>query len=74
MSKLHATLETVTARIVEKSKQGRAAYLDLIARQRDAGVNRPTLSCGNLAHGFAASGEDKTAIRGGKAMNIGQRV
>jgi phosphogluconate dehydratase len=34
-------------------------------------VNRPALSCGNLAHGFAASGDDKAAIRGGKAMNIG---
>lgn len=71
MSKLNATLEAVTARVIERSMPGRAAYLDLIARQRDAGVNRPTLSCGNLAHGFAASGEDKAAIRGGKAMNIG---
>ncbi|MEP7348853.1 MAG: phosphogluconate dehydratase [Sphingorhabdus sp.] len=71
MSELHPTLAKVTARIVERSKSGRAAYLDLIARARDAGVNRPTLSCGNLAHGFAASGDDKTAIRGGKAMNIG---
>ena len=71
MSKMHATVEAVTARIIERSKPGRQAYLDLIAKQRDAGVNRPTLSCGNLAHGFAASGEDKPAIRGGKAMNIG---
>ncbi len=71
MNKMHATVEAVTARIIERSKPGRAAYLDLIARQRDAGVNRPTLSCGNLAHGFAASGDDKAAIRGGKSMNIG---
>ena len=71
MSKMHATVEAVTARIIERSKPGRQAYLDLIAKQRDAGVNRPALSCGNLAHGFAASGEDKPAIRGGKAMNIG---
>jgi phosphogluconate dehydratase len=71
MSKLNAILEAVTVRVIERSKPGRAAYLDLIARQRDAGVNRPTLSCGNLAHGFAASGEDKPAIRGGKSMNIG---
>ena len=71
MSKMHATVEAVTARIVERSKPGRSAYIDLIARQRDAGVNRPTLSCGNLAHGFAASGDDKAAIRGGKTMNIG---
>ncbi len=71
MSEMHTILEAVTARIIERSKPGRAAYLDLIARQRDAGVNRPTLSCGNLAHGFAASGDDKAAIRGGKSMNIG---
>ena len=71
MSKLHVTIEAVTARITERSKLGRQAYLDLIAKQRHAGVNRPVLSCGNLAHGFAASGEDKEAIRDGKAMNIG---
>ena len=71
MSKLHFTIEAVTARIIERSKPGRQAYLDLIAKQRDAGVNRPALSCGNLAHGFAASGEDKASIRDGKAMNIG---
>jgi len=71
MRKLHVTVEAVTARIIERSKPGRQAYLDLISKQRDAGVNRPVLSCGNLAHGFAASGEDKAAIRDGKAMNIG---
>ncbi|WP_397580790.1 phosphogluconate dehydratase [Sphingorhabdus sp.] len=71
MNKLHFTIEAVTARIIERSKPGRRAYLDLIAKQRDAGVNRPALSCGNLAHGFAASGEDKASIRDGKAMNIG---
>jgi phosphogluconate dehydratase len=71
MSKLHVTVEAVTARIIQRSKLRRQAYLDLIAKQRDAGVNRPVLSCGNLAHGFAASGEDKAAIRDGKSMNIG---
>ena len=68
---LHPTLAKVTDRIVARSREGRARYLDLIARARDAGVNRPTLSCGNLAHGFAASGEDKVALRGGAALNIG---
>ena len=71
MSNLHATIEAVTARIIERSKPGRRAYLELIAKQRDAGVNRTALSCGNLAHGFAASGEDKASIRDGKAINIG---
>jgi len=67
---LHPAIEAVTSRIVERSRPGRQAYLDLIARERDAGVDRPTLSCGNLAHGFAAAGEDKAAIRAGGAMNI----
>jgi phosphogluconate dehydratase len=68
---LHPAIEAVTQRIVERSRPTRGAYLDLIARERDTGVDRPNLSCGNLAHGFAASGEDKLAIRDGKAMNIG---
>ncbi len=71
MSKIHDTVEAVTARIVARSMTGRQAYLDLIRQQRDAGLNRTALSCGNLAHGFAASGDDKSVIRDGKAMNIG---
>jgi phosphogluconate dehydratase len=67
---LHPTVEAVTARVVARSAPSRRAYLDFIARQREAGVDRPRLSCGNLAHAFAASGEDKAAIRGGRAMNI----
>ncbi len=68
---LNPTVAAVTARIVERSRLGRAAYLDLIARERASGVDRSNLSCGNLAHGFAASGDDKPAIRAGGAMNIG---
>jgi phosphogluconate dehydratase len=71
MTSLHPELERITQRIIERSRPGRQAYLDFIARERDKGVHRPTLSCGNLAHGFAASGEDKPVIRSGKAMNIG---
>ena len=68
---LHSAIGAVTERIAKRSRSTRQAYLDLIARERDRGVDRPTLSCGNLAHGFAAAGEDKPAIRSGKAMNIG---
>jgi len=68
---LHPEVEAVTERIAKRSRPTRQAYLDLIARERDSGVDRPNLSCGNLAHGFAAAGEDKLAIRGGRAMNIG---
>jgi phosphogluconate dehydratase len=68
---LHPDIEAVTQRIVRRSATSRARYLDLIARERDEGVDRERLSCGNLAHGFAASGEDKKAIIAGRAMNIG---
>ncbi|MGV3511790.1 MAG: phosphogluconate dehydratase [Novosphingobium sp.] len=71
MMPLHPTVERVTQRIIERSRPTRAAYLDLIERSRDKGLNRPQLSCGNLAHGFAASGDDKSLIKSGRAMNIG---
>jgi len=71
MTDLHPAIEAVTARIVERSRPTRRRYLDLIERQREAGVDRSRMGCGNLAHGFAAAGEDKPAIRAGGAMNIG---
>jgi phosphogluconate dehydratase len=71
MTELHSTIARVTDRVTERSARSRLRYLDLIERGRDAGTNRDQLGCGNLAHGFAASGEDKPVIRAGKAMNIG---
>ncbi|MBC7506061.1 MAG: phosphogluconate dehydratase, partial [Sandarakinorhabdus sp.] len=68
---LNPVVAAVTARIVERSAVSRRRYLDFIAREGEAGTARGTLSCGNLAHGFAASGDDKPAIRRGAAMNIG---
>ncbi len=67
---LSPRIAAVTDRVRRRSRASRAAYLDLIARERDRGVERPRLSCGNLAHGFAAAGEDKAAIRGGGGPNI----
>jgi phosphogluconate dehydratase len=71
MTNLNLTIASVTDRIIERSRPTRAAYLELIERERQGGVDRPNLSCGNLAHGFAAAGEDKAVIRQGQAMNIG---
>ena len=71
MSDVDPCIAAVTERIIRRSHDSRLAYLDLIAREGDKGVNRANISCGNLAHGFAASGEDKPVIRNGAAMNIG---
>ena len=71
MTKLNPIIDRVTSRIIEKSKKSRQRYLELIEREGEAGVSRARLSCGNLAHGFAASEGDKAQIRGGQAPNIG---
>ncbi|PZU09755.1 phosphogluconate dehydratase [Sphingomonas sp.] len=68
---LDPRIAAVTDRIIQRSRATRAAYLGLLDAERATGVDRPRLSCGNLAHGFAASGEDKKAIIAQKAMNIG---
>ena len=71
MTQLHPTIAAVTDRVIQRSTATRRRYLDLMDAQRDHGTNRGNLSCGNLAHAFAASGEDKPVIRSGAAMNIG---
>ena len=68
---MHPEVERVTARITERSRRSRGVYLELVERQRDSGTHRPQLSCGNLAHGCAAAGDDKARLKAGKAMNIG---
>src|ERR1700744_960850 len=67
---LNSTIAGVTDRIIERSKPTRRRYLDLIAEQKERGISRPRLSCGNFAHGFAASGEDKEAISHLSGPNI----
>ena len=68
---LNPTIAKVTDRIIERSKPTRKRYLELMAEQRERGINRPRMSCGNFAHGFAASGEDKQAISTLAGPNIG---
>jgi phosphogluconate dehydratase len=68
---LSPAIAKVTDRIITRSRDSRRRYLDLIERQAEDGVRRDRLGCGNLAHGFAASGEDKPRLRQGGAFNIG---
>ena len=68
---LNSTVAKVTARIVERSKPSRTRYLDLIRDQKERGMTRPRMSCGNFAHGFAAAEEDKSAIKAMRGPNIG---
>ena len=69
---LNDTVHRVTERIRARSRSARTDYLARMARAADAGPGRAHLSCGNLAHAFAASPEaDKTCQAEGAAGNIG---
>ncbi len=69
---LHPRLLEVTERIRERSRASRAAYLAGIDAMHRAGPHRAHLSCGNLAHAFAACGPtDKSRMRGGATPNLG---
>lgn len=55
----------ITERIIARSAATRKEYLAKIAAAKSNTVHRASLSCGNLAHGFAACNkEDKQAIKG----------
>ncbi|NVJ48839.1 MAG: phosphogluconate dehydratase [Gammaproteobacteria bacterium] len=67
----NSVLEAVTNRIIERSRNARRAYLAQIEQAKSAGPNRSALSCGNLAHGFAAcSKADKMKLSGMETPNI----
>ena len=69
--KLHPTVEAVTQRIIERSRESRGHFLAQIDAAKGDGTHRKRLSCGNLAHGFAACGPaDKASLRGGVKPNI----
>lgn len=55
----------ITERIIARSAATRKDYLAKITAAKSTTVHRASLSCGNLAHGFAACNkEDKQAIKG----------
>ena len=65
------TISAVTEKIVERSKASRRRYLDMIDEAVARQPKRKSLGCANIAHGFAACGTDKDALRNGSAPNIG---
>lgn len=56
---MNTLIQEVTERIIERSQDTRKAYLDKIESARLKGPHRGVLSCGNLAHGFAACSSDE---------------
>lgn len=69
---MNPTVERVTQKIIARSKESRARYLAKIDAAKGTTVHRAQLSCGNLAHGFAAcSPDDKASLKSMVKSNIG---
>ncbi|MBT8388596.1 MAG: phosphogluconate dehydratase, partial [Altererythrobacter sp.] len=71
MSELNSTIATVTERVIEKSRDSRQSYLDLMDREADRMPDMNAVSCSNLAHAFAGAVEDQETLRQGTSPNIG---
>jgi phosphogluconate dehydratase len=68
---VHPVVDSVTARIIERSAPSRSAYLAHLDAARIKGVQRGALSCTNLAHGFAAfPANDKLSLKEQKKPSI----
>ncbi len=68
----NAKIEAITTCIIERSRPTREPYLERVKAASAKGVHRSTLSCGNLAHGFAVcSPSDKDALAGDVVGNLG---
>jgi phosphogluconate dehydratase len=62
----------ITQRIIERSRESRATYLFQMKSAHQEGVTRQAMSCGNLAHAFAAcDAHDKTELAKNRLPNLG---
>ncbi len=68
---MHPTIQSVTDRIRKRSRASRASYLERIDGAVGSGPARSRISCGNVAHSFAASGKDKPVLKAMQAPNLG---
>jgi len=72
MTQIHPELVKITERIIERSKDTRAAYLSVTASFKPDGPARQQLSAGNQAHAYAGCVlQDKKALLGARWPNIG---
>lgn len=68
---MNSTVEAVTARIIERSQYKRQAYVSAMRHTMDNNPPKTRLSCGNLAHAYAACGEqDKNTIKLMQSSNL----
>jgi phosphogluconate dehydratase len=69
---MHSVVARVTARIIERSKDTRAAYLATVDAMVQRKPPQDRMGCANLAHAYAAlPGSEKFKVTVEKAPNIG---
>jgi phosphogluconate dehydratase len=68
---IHATLKSVTDRIVARSATSRGQYMARMKAAQTKGPSRGHLSCSGQAHAFAAAGEDQNELATGIGGNLG---
>ena len=69
---MNPAIDRVTKRIKKRSAGSRGEYLARVNAAASKGPSRSSLSCSNLAHGMAASGQaEKDALAGTTLPNIG---
>ncbi|MFN7855545.1 MAG: phosphogluconate dehydratase [Acidovorax sp.] len=69
---MHSTVARVTARIISRSAQTRAAYLAVVDAMIGRKPPQDRMGCANLAHAYAAlPGSEKFKVTVEKAPNIG---
>tara|TARA_R110002096_G_scaffold238305_2_gene429780 strand:- start:6864 stop:8684 length:1821 start_codon:yes stop_codon:yes gene_type:complete len=68
---MHPTIDAVTRRIIERSRGSRQDYLQRMEALKAQSPHRSSLSCGNLAHGFAACNQsDKDTLKFMNKANV----
>jgi phosphogluconate dehydratase len=68
---IHDQVARVTDRIIARSRDSRARYMDVMRRAAAEGPRRGHLSCSNQAHAYAAMGPDQSTMATTPAPNIG---
>jgi phosphogluconate dehydratase len=68
---IHATLQSVTDKIIERSATSRGQYMARMKAAQKDGPSRGHLSCSGQAHAFAAAGEDQNELATGIGGNLG---
>ncbi|GHA73585.1 phosphogluconate dehydratase [Formosimonas limnophila] len=71
MPQLHPTIVKITERLIERSRASRARYFARINASGKLKPSRDHMGCANLAHAYAAAGQDQFRLRVERQPNIG---